>query len=361
MLSDSPGTRPATVVQTDLESTVPRARRAQQGQRSLVGSVVTQKPATAAALTRTRNVAVVPVSAEEIRFSGEPGIALTAGGLTATFLPGVGMTGVSLQFAGREYLALPGGVAQLRAGGTSGLPLLAPWANRLASRRYRAGGVDVDLDGLPLGTDDNGLPIHGLLVGAPGWSVDRADVRGKTARLRASIHVDAPAFPFPHRIEVAAIARDGELEIETTIIPTAKRQVPVAFGWHPYLRLPDVPRSQWLLDLPARRHAALDSFSIPTGDDAAEPAERAPLGRRTFDDLYLLGRRRRLSFAAEDGPAIELRCGAAYPYAQVWVPGGRTYGALEPMAAPTNALATGSSPMVAPGDSFAARFVLALT
>ena len=301
------------------------------------------------------------MSAEEIRFSGEPGIALTAGGLTATFLPGVGMTGVSLQFAGREYLALPGGVAQLRAGGTSGLPLLAPWANRLASRRYRAGGVDVDLDGLPLGTDDNGLPIHGLLVGAPGWSVDRADVRGKTARLRASIHVDAPAFPFPHRIEVAAIARDGELEIETTIIPTAKRQVPVAFGWHPYLRLPDVPRSQWLLDLPARRHAALDSFGIPTGDDAAEPAERAPLGRRTFDDLYLLGRRRRLSFAAEDGPAIELRCGAAYPYAQVWVPGGRTYGALEPMAAPTNALGTGSSPMVAPGDSFSARFVLALT
>ena len=75
----------------------------------------------------------------------------------------------------------------------------------------------------------------------------------------------------------------------------------------------------------------------------------------------LLGRQRRLSFAAEDGPAIELRCGAAYPYAQVWVPGGRTYGALEPMAAPTNALGTGSSPMVAPGDSFSARFVLALT
>ena len=105
---------------------------------------------------------------------------------------------------------------------------------------------------------------------------------------------------------------------------------------------------------------ALDPFGIPTGDDAAEPAERAPLGRRTFDDLYALGRQRRLSFEADDGPAIELRCDAAYPYAQVWVPRGKTYGALEPMAAPTNALGTGSAPMVAPGDSFAARFVLAL-
>jgi aldose 1-epimerase len=301
----------------------------------------------------------VPASAGEIRIRGETGIALTAGRLSATFLPGVGMTGVSVRFNGREYLALPGGIAQLRAGGTSGLPLLAPWANRLASRRYRAAGVSVDLDGLPLGTDDNGLPIHGLLVGAPGWHVDRVDVRGETARLRASIHIDAPAFPFPHRIEVGVTARDGELDVDTTVIPTGKRRVPVAFGWHPYLRLPDVPRRQWLLNLPARRHAVLDPLGIPTGDDVAEPAETSPLGRRTFDDLYVLGRQRRLLFEVEDGPAIELRCDAAYPYAQVWVPRGKTYGALEPMAAPTNALGTGSAPLVKPGESYAARFSLA--
>ena len=42
------------------------------------------------------------------------------------------------------------------------------------------------------------------------------------------------------------------------------------------------------------------------------------------------------------------------------MPRGKTYGALEPMVAPTNALDAGSSPMVAPGDSFSARFVLAL-
>ena len=75
------------------------------------------------------------------------------------------MTGVSLRFGGREYLALPGGVAQLRAGGTSGLrarPVGEPaGVAPLPGSRYH-----VDLDGLPLGTDDNGLPIHGLLVGA---------------------------------------------------------------------------------------------------------------------------------------------------------------------------------------------------
>ena len=154
-------------------------------------------------------------------------------------------------------------------------------------------------------------------------------------------------------------ARDGELGVETTIIPTGRRSVPVAFGWHPYLRLPGVPRSRWRLRLPTRKHLALDASGIPTGVEAAERAEAMPLARRTFDDLYALGRDRRLAFEADDA-AIELRCDSAYPYAQVWVPTGQTFAALEPMAAPTNALGTGTAPLVAPGDSYSARFVLAL-
>ena len=296
----------------------------------------------------------------ERRFRGEAAITLEAGELMATFLPAVGMTGVSLRFRGREFFALPGGVGGLRAGGTAGLPLLAPWANRLASRRYRAAGVDVDLDGVPLPTDPNGLPIHGLLLGRPGWRVERADVRGGSARLRASIDVDAPAFPFPHRIEVAVNATDGELAVDTTVIPTGKRPVPVAFGWHPYLRLAGAPRRHWTLRLPSRRHLAVDELGIPTGDDAAEPAEASPVGRRTFDDLYALGRDRRLAFETDAGEAVELRCDKAYPYAQVWVPAGKSFAALEPMAAPTNALGAGTAPLVAPGDSYAARFALTL-
>src|SRR6476660_9467135 len=171
-------------------------------------------------------------SIEEHSFRGEPAITLRAGELAATFVPGVGMTGVSLRYRGREHLALPGGLEALRAGRTAGLPLLAPWGNRLAARRYRAAGVDVDLRGLHLGTDDNGLPIHGLLVGKPGWRVDQQEVRGATARLDSSIDVDARAFPFPHRIELSIAARDGTVTIDTTIVPTAPRRVPIAFGWH---------------------------------------------------------------------------------------------------------------------------------
>jgi aldose 1-epimerase len=296
----------------------------------------------------------------ESRFRGNSALSLTSGDLVATFLPDLGMTGVSLQYRGAEHLALPGGLAALRAGATLGLPLLAPWANRLATRQYRAGRMNVDLRRLRLTTDDNGLPIHGLLVGKPGWRIERRGTRGDTAWVRAAIDVDAPAFPFPHRIELKAMACDGRLTVDTKVIPTGRRSVPVAFGWHPYLRLPTTARSNWRLRLPHRHHKELDARGIPTGVSTPERAEAAPIGRRTFDDLYELGRQRRLALEAE-GAAIELHCAENYPLAQVWVPPGRPFAALEPMAAPTNALVAGTTPFVPCGEAFTATFALTIT
>ena len=296
----------------------------------------------------------------EGRFRGTSSLALTSGDLVATFLPNLGMTGVSLQYRGAEHLALPGGLAALRAGATLGLPLLAPWANRLAARRYRAGRVGVDLSGLELTTDDHGLPMHGLLVGKPGWRIGRRGTRGDTAWLHAAIDVDAPAFPFPHRVELKVTARDARLAMGATVIPTGRRPVPIAFGWHPYLRLPTAARSTWRLRLPPRHHLALDGRGIPTGESNPEPAEAVPIGRRTFDDLYRLGRHRRLALEA-DSVAIELHCAENYPFAQVWVPPGRRFAALEPMAAPTNALVAGTTPFVPSGEAFTATFALTIT
>ena len=94
----------------------------------------------------------------------------------ATFLPGVGMTGHRCAFSRvAGSLHFPGR-AQFRSSRTGRLPFVAPWANRLAGRVAIAQqGVDVDLTGLALGTDDNGLPIRCLQVGASGWHVDRTD------------------------------------------------------------------------------------------------------------------------------------------------------------------------------------------
>jgi len=294
------------------------------------------------------------------RWRGASALTLRAGRTTATFLPELGMTGVSLRHERREYLAAPGGPAALRDGHTLGLPLLAPWANRLGRRRFRVGSGSVDLRGRRVHADGNGLPIHGLLVGAPGWEVTPEPARrGGAVTVRAVHALDTPAFPFPHRIELTYALRPGRLDVRTTVVPTGSVEVPVAFGWHPYLRVPGAPRSRWRLRLPARTHRELDARGLPTGRWWPEPAEADPIGRRSFDDLYGLGRRRVMALETDDH-AVEIRADAGYGWGQVWVPPGRAFAALEPMTVPTGALVRGEVPWVAPGDSFSASFAVVL-
>jgi aldose 1-epimerase len=318
---------------------------------------------------------------------GEAAVTLAAGVLEASFLPGLGLLGVSLRHRGEELLALPGGLDRYRGGHVTGLPILAPWANRLPGWRYRAAGVEVDLDGLELPTDPGGLPIHGTLTAARGWRLERLAAEAGAAVLRAGLDYGADprrlaAFPFPHRLAVDAAVAEGALAVTTTLEATGERPVPVAFGWHPYLKLPGAPRASWRLLLPDRTHLALDGRGLPTGQAAAEPAEADPIGDRTLDDLYALaddpgpgqnpiGERtyddlyapgkdpagRRLGLEAA-GRRLLVDYGHGYDHAQVFAPPDAEFVCLEPMTGPTAALAAGTTPLVAPGDRFAATFTI---
>ena len=228
---------------------------------------------------------------EEHSFRGEPAITLRAGELAATFVPDVGMTGVSLRYRGREHLALPGGLDALRAGPHRGVAPARAMGQpaRVASlpRRGRRRRPSWSAPGHRRQRTAHPRPARGQarLARRP---TDRArcDSRGSPRRSTSTRR----AFPFPHRIELAITARDGTLAIDTTIVPTGRRRVPVAFGWHPYLKVPGTPRSRWRLQ-PARAHPL---GARPTRDPHRRVRHRAARGstdrRRTFDDLYELGR-----------------------------------------------------------------------
>jgi aldose 1-epimerase len=286
------------------------------------------------------------------------GVTVSSGLLDATFLPELGMLGISLRRRGEELLALPGGLDGYRAGNVTGLPLLAPWANRLGASRYEVEGVVVDLDGLALHTDGHGLPIHGTMSAQRGWEVVTVAPRSLTTRFDFGAHPDLLAsFPFPHELRVDVDVDATTLRVTTTVVPTADRAVPVAFGFHPYLRLPAARRADVRLRLPARRHLELDDRGLPTGASRPEDAEEEPLGTRAFDDLYELGDDRRLAVSG-GGCRLALVVGDGYRYAQVFAPPGAAFVCLEPMTAPVNALVDGGYHLVPPGESFTARFAL---
>ena len=267
----------------------------------------------------------------------------------------------SLRFRGDEYVAWPRTLGEFRQGGATAVPLLHPWANRLAGTSYRAAGRRVSLAGLTLPRDPNGLPIHGNLFGVA-FDVVRASDTRLTARLDyGALAEKLRAFPFPHVVTVDA-RLDGTrgLTITTSVEPTSSRAVPVSFGWHPFLRLPRAPRRDWELRWPACEHVEVDARVIPTGVRTPQRAEDAPIGGRTFDDHYALGRDRRFSISSARR-TLTVAFDRAYPFAQLFVPPRRRLVAIEPMTAEIDALGRGTAPIVEPGDRFSASFTVTVT
>src|SRR5690348_18139619 len=132
--------------------------------------------------------------------------------LSATYVPGAGMIATSLSDGGTELLGQRRGLdAYVSAGKTMGIPLLYPWANRLSARTYDVDGETVALapDAYGVRTDDNGLPIHGLLAAFPGWRAQQLSDHRLTATLDFGEQPELlVSFPFPHTVEVAVELAD---------------------------------------------------------------------------------------------------------------------------------------------------------
>jgi aldose 1-epimerase len=297
-------------------------------------------------------------------------VTLSAGELEAAFAPGAGMAGVSLRHAGEELLDRQAGLrTYVGRGAVMGIPILHPWANRLAGFDYAVDGRTVRLPyGPPLvRCEEHGLPIHGLLSGSRHWRVRSISRDSGRAELSAVLDFGGDpellaAFPFPHTLRLDAALDATGLTVATTLVATGDVAVPVAFGFHPYLRLPGADRSSWRLELPARRYLFADARSIPTGHYEDEHAARITLGSRAFDDGFS-----RIAEGAEFGVAgggrrISVSFVKGYPAAQIFSPPGGQFICFEPMTAPTNALRSGDGlRCVAAGRSFTAVFRIDVT
>ena len=149
---------------------------------------------------------------------------------------------------------------------------------------------------------------------------------------------------------------DRTLTIETTVTPTTAVPVPLCFGYHPYLTIPAVPREEWELTTPDMRRLPADDRGIPTGESEDGGGATRRLGDVTYDDGFdevpdgavfaLAGGNRRIEVTFEKG----------YPAAQLFAPPGEDLVAIEPMAAPTDALRRGTYRCAAADQPATMRF-----
>lgn len=287
------------------------------------------------------------------------------GSTSAEFVPDAGMLCCSLEHNQEQLLDMGKGLAAYAAHGhTFGIPLLYPWANRLDRFQYRAADKLVTFpdDRALTHVDPNGLPIHGAIPGLMRWEPhDRTEQSALSARLRwnpPSPELEQ-LFPFAHEAHVEVSIAPGALAIATTIRAVGTDRVPVSFGYHPYLRLPDAARESWRVRLPAGlQRLALDTRMIPTGEREPVSESEFELADSSWDDGFVVsGQSARFEVAAPSGHGIALELLEGYPFAQIYAPPGNDFICFEPMTAPTNALRSGDGlTVIAPGEEYRAAF-----
>jgi galactose mutarotase-like enzyme len=294
-------------------------------------------------------------------------VALSDGELVARFVPHAGMLCRSLRHRGTELLAQNAGLASYaERGKTMGIPLLYPWANRLAGFDYEAAGKAVQLPrgSAPIPLDANGLPIHGILGGRLCWraALQPAPVG---AALRGQLSWGPSAgglfelFPFRHELLYEARVAGRRLTVAVTVHASGTDPVPVAFGFHPYFAPPGIPRERWTVRLPTMRRLGLDSRQIPDGSGRALSGRRFELADRELDDGF-----DRLPLPAQfevqaGGMNLSIEFQEGYPCAQIYAPRSRQCVCFEPMTAPTNALRSGVGLRVLePGERYRASFAV---
>ena len=287
-----------------------------------------------------------------------------SGALQAEFVPGANMVCRSLTLDGIQLLHLGDGLtAYAEQGKTMGIPLLYPWANRLASFGYEAGGKRVVLaaDDRRIHVDGpTGLPIHGVIPGLLVWDLEPP---GAAGRLSARLAWDRPEllelFPFEHEVHVEASMSERAVTIATTIRATGRDPVPVSFGYHPYVRLPDSAREAWHVKLAAFRTMVLDHQMIPTGRRVPVVRRQFALGEISLDDAYDALAVPPQFEVSTTGLALMVEFLQGYSFAQVYAPSGRDFVCFEPMTAPTNALDSGDGlRLVPPGKEYCAAFAI---
>jgi aldose 1-epimerase len=236
------------------------------------------------------------------------------------------------------------------AKGLNGVPFLAPWANRVDGGGFWANGkhylFNPGFDTLHMNADK--VAIHGLLISSPFWEIQevKADKGSAhvTSRLMFWKHPELMVnWPFAHEYRITYSLRDGVLEVRTEVVNRSSEPMPLTVGFHPYFNLPDTPRADAFVRIPARKHVDTGKGLIPSGvmSPNSLPAETS-LRDHTFDDGFtdlVRDTTGHATLSLEAGPKkIQVVYGPQYQVAVVYAPPGKEFVCFEPMTAITNAV-----------------------
>jgi aldose 1-epimerase len=189
-----------------------------------------------------------------------------------------------IQVKGKDLVRASATLADFEARpGLNGVPLLAPFANRLDETAFYANGKKYNFD-LELGNVRGPIPQTGYVNGTKAWQLVEAKADAKSAWVTCRLDFyKIPAFikqfPFAHTITMTYRVADGTLEVHTKLENLSTEPMPVVIGYHPIFELPDGNRDDWTVSLDAKTHWIEIPQRLPTGE--TQPIENFFGGDRT--------------------------------------------------------------------------------
>ncbi|HEY3824465.1 MAG TPA: aldose 1-epimerase [Bryobacteraceae bacterium] len=269
--------------------------------------------------------------------------------IEVSIVPSVGNRAYEMRVRGKNFLYFPhenpSEINPERH--LSGIPFLAPWANRMPEGFHTHGAFyrfHTDLDFIRL--DQNGIPIHGLLTSSPHWQIANIHADERAASVTSRLEFwKYPAlmanWPFAHDYEMTYRLAGGTLEVSLTITNHSAESMPMAVGFHPYFQLPGVPIEDSIARIPVRSHIETDNRLVATGETTPVSfTNPVSLNDHHFDDGFtdlIPDADGRATFSVEgQGRKIEVVFGRKYQVAIVYSPPGQNYICFEPMSAVTN-------------------------
>jgi aldose 1-epimerase len=176
-----------------------------------------------------------------------------------------------IQVKGKDLVRTSATLADFQARpGFNGMPLLAPFANRLDETAFYANGRKYNFD-LELGNVRGPIPSTGYVNGSKAWQLveAKADARSAWVTCRLDFYRNPlymAQFPFAHTITITYRVSEGALEVHTRLDNLSTEPMPVVIGYHPIYELPDGTRDDWTVSLDAKTHWIEIPQRLPTGE-----------------------------------------------------------------------------------------------
>ena len=227
----------------------------------------------ALALTALGNIIAVPAAAERYTAKLDGDVAVLADSTAKMNVEVVTSMGKAwkIQVNGQNLVRTSPSLGAFQENsGLNGMPLLAPFANRLDETAFYANGKKYNFD-LELGNVRGPIPGTGFVNGSKAWKLVEFKADRKSAWVTCRLDFYRipefmKQFPFAHTITMTYRVSEGALEVHTRLDNLSSEPMPAVIGFHPIYELPDGNRDDWTVSVDAKTHWIEIPQRLPTGE-----------------------------------------------------------------------------------------------